>query len=245
MIYAMHGAVNDYVKDQFVYRNMVNDKAFVRWLQTLPAPLVSLTEALTLGGDALTIDDGTCAAAYAVEIALAQGHRATIFVNPYHTMSGDHYFFSRLNAALDYCKLDLVEWRSQVYDLRQSAGRRKLRAAVKVEWRSLPSEPLRKEFMKNCLNLISQDLIDPPQHLRTLDLKMLIRLKELGADIENHGWTHGEYSALQPIEILQEVRTGADWIDDNVGKRPKFFAVPFGETLPPRGVDPAWRMWVL
>src|SRR4051794_15158027 len=101
MILTMHGVVRERNRDLFVHRNRLDHNGFELYLKKRHQRFVSIELALRGEGDALTIDDGTHAAGVAAQLAVKHGHAATLFVNPYHTVSGDSYFFAWVDTALD------------------------------------------------------------------------------------------------------------------------------------------------
>ncbi len=245
MIYVTHGSVRDLDSLLFVHRNMVDEASYTDWLRTRNAPFVSLSEALQGRGDALTIDDGTMAAAQAAKIAVSGGHQVTLFVNPYHCESQAPYFFALLNTALDECRLSSVQWRDRVYMLDSRRGKKKFRAGVKHELRSLPSEALRSALVKDCLDALEMRNIEPPQHLRSLGTADVQELAGLGVSIENHAWTHGEFAALDPRQVGEEIDAARQWLKRNLSIDSEHFAVPFGATLPPNSGHANWKIWFL
>jgi peptidoglycan/xylan/chitin deacetylase (PgdA/CDA1 family) len=216
MIYVTHGSDANCKPNLFIYRNILDEGRFADWLLARPRPLVSLTAALAGQGDALTIDDGTVAAARAARLAASLGHRVTLFVNPYHAISDEQYFFALINPALDNCKLEVVEWRGQMHDLRAGRDIKRFRGAIKKEWRTLNSDILRNDLVRECLRRMDQAAVEPAPHLQTLRLHDLMELQDSGVTVENHGWTHGDFASLTVAAVLEEVKRAADWIELNL-----------------------------
>jgi hypothetical protein len=245
MIYVTHGAVPDRRPELFIHRNMVDEVRFVQWLQARATPFVKLSDALECRGDALTIDDGTRAAARAAKLAVSFGHAVCVFVNPYHSISDKHYFFALINAALDDCRREFVDWRSRVYDFRSWRERRYFRVKVKEELRGLTSEAQRASLVQECLACLDKSDIQPPHHLRALRVQELVELRDFGVAIENHAWTHGDFSKLDPNAVLAEIESASCWIEKSLETESSYFAAPFGEALPPRSVRRKWKTWFL
>ncbi len=248
MIYATHGTVARRETFRFTHRNMLDEAAYIHWLQNLKEPLGSLDDALEGKGDALSIDDGTFAAARAAELAVSLGHRVTLFVNPHHATTGAQYFFARLNAALDACTLRTVEWRGQRCRLDGYGEKKEFRARVKKELRALPSEALRETVMDECLACLACPMAigaRPPRELESLNANDLARLRDRGVEIENHGWTHGELGALDAGAASEEIESARQWLEEFLDVRSRYFAVPFGDTFPPEGLAGGWRVWFL
>lgn len=245
MIYATHGVAPDANQHFFVYRNLLDEAQFIEWLRCRPHPFVPLEAALAGAGDALTIDDGTYAAASTAKHAAVLGHNVTVFINPKYSASEQQYFFALLNTALDGCQQPCVQWRNHLYDLRNANDKRELRARVKDEWRNISSDDGRTELMRECLSDLDQMNLETPAHLRTLGIQDLIDLRNAGVAIENHGWTHGEFATFTDEQVTYEIALGHDWIKDNLNVESSYFAVPFGETLPPLSVHQTWKTWFL
>ncbi len=245
MIYATHGVAPNANSKLFVYRNLLDEERFMKWLRRRPRPFVSLADALRGGDDALTIDDGTHAAASAAKLAAELGHSVTLFVNPRYSISDEQYFFALLNTALDECRRQIVYWRGQTYDFHLTEDPKRFRARVKDELRDIDSDTRRDNVLYECLDHLGQTFVQPPSHLHTLGIQDLIHLKNAGVAIENHGWTHGEIATLTDEQVIDEIKSAYDWIEAVLGISSGSFAVPFGETLPPAGIRPFWKTWFL
>lgn len=50
-----------------------------------------------------------------------------------------------------------------------------------------------------------------------------------GHEIENHSLTHPHFNSLSEKEIIKELDSTSDLIENLIGKRPRFFRPPFGE----------------
>jgi peptidoglycan/xylan/chitin deacetylase (PgdA/CDA1 family) len=245
MIYATHGTVVGWQPHLFIHRNMLDETAYVRWLRAREEPCMSLGDALEGRADALTIDDGTFAAARAANLAVSFGHKVTLFVNPYHVASEEQYFFALLNTALDACRLGKLRWRGQLYRLGSQSGKRDVRAIVKSELRGLSSEALRKALVQEFLDCAQATDLQPPHDLRPLSVRDLIQLRDAGVDIANHGWTHGEIGTLDSRAASEEIESAGQWLAQSLTVESHYFAVPFGDTLPPIGLAGTWKVWFL
>jgi hypothetical protein len=223
----------------------MDESELVVWLKLRPSRLGALQDAVQGACDAITVDDATVAAKHAALAARSFGHDVTLFVNPYHVQSGTYYFFARLNAALDATTRTSIEWRGVTYRLHIPFGKLKYRAAVKRELRLLCSESDRDILVRECLAALGTPAIDPPEYLHTLDEDELRQLKEAGVTIQNHGWTHGEVGAADTVGVDAEISKGRQWLAETLAIQADYYAVPFGDTLPPAGCRNQWRTWFL
>lgn len=60
------------------------------------------------------------------------------------------------------------------------------------------------------------------------DTKAIIkRAYQMGCEIDNHSYTHGNMTELSPVEISNEVEKTSKLIKDTIGVNPKFFRPPY------------------
>ena len=64
------------------------------------------------------------------------------------------------------------------------------------------------------------------------DTKAIIkRAYQMGCEIDNHSYTHGNMTELSPVEISNEVEKTSKLIKDTIGVNPKFFLIPLEDII--------------
>ena len=244
MIYAIHGAVEARDAELFSHRIMHDRAVLERFLRDRPSKFGSVEDALAGRCDALTIDDATGAGGFAVELAVRHGHQATIFVNPYYVESGASYFFNILNEALDATRQPTVNWGGTVYSLATFDDRRRFRKVIQQRYRKTALESDRLKLVEEVAERMGVPGVKLSSCSRTLSLADLKALVAVGVRLENHGWTHVDYSTLTDSEIKQEMYSGRTWLEAKSISAATLFAVPFGQE-PPRAVAGVCACWLM
>ncbi|NLN86691.1 MAG: polysaccharide deacetylase family protein [Syntrophomonadaceae bacterium] len=77
---------------------------------------------------------------------------------------------------------------------------------------------------------------------------MLQQMAQAGHSIQNHGYRHVHFNALNAEEIGSEIKKAEDIIFNITGKKSSFFASPYGEYNPRlvkavNGIDYQYIMW--
>jgi peptidoglycan/xylan/chitin deacetylase (PgdA/CDA1 family) len=243
-IYALHGAAPLVDRERFEFQN-ISDAAGLRAFLSSAPRFAPLEEALTGQGAALTIDDGTCAAAEAARIAREYGHAVSIFVNPEAVESGEPYWFALLHLLLDRLDRTLSYGFEGVrYRTSTRAERRALREPIKARCRRLRREPDRAAFIMELAERWRALPLDVPSHLVTLRKADLESLRDAGVSLQNHGWSHTDHGAMAPSESAREIRDGRDWLRRELQVETTLFAVPFGDVRPSREGAAACDAWL-
>jgi hypothetical protein len=222
-----------------VRRDQSSETSRPKYFSTSPstaaAQLHDVAAARPIQQGSLTIDDGTGAAREAAILARQHGHAVTLFVNPYHVETGEPYWFSLLNAALDAAREQVVTYAGETYWIGGCEGKQKLRSNVKEAIGSLSVESMRREHVGAVAALLRSGDVRLPSFLNVLRIPELRELLALGVRIENHGWTHTDLGQAPCEVVLREVNDGHDWLLRRLGIQAGVFAAPFGQALPPPG----------
>jgi hypothetical protein len=232
-IWMMHGIVDNADPTRFTHRNMLDTRRFQRLLEERTPKFVDLDQALAGNGDALTIDDSTWAAADAAELCLSSGHAVTVFINARNIALQKTYWFALLNVLVDRCERNAIILTSESFSMNSLLDRQRFRKAAKHKALSLHSEEEREEFILRLALSVGVDSLEAPRHLATVTIDGISRLKAISVRIENHGWTHGNVAAMTRQELVEDIRRGADWLEDEAGIATRHYSVPFGATKPP------------
>jgi hypothetical protein len=230
-VLAMHGIVDTVDRHKFGYRNMIARDQFMRLL-TERKQFVPLAEALRGRGTALTIDDGTAAAADAALLARECGHHVTLFVNPWECEEGRPYYFSYLSCLLDQTAEASISFRGQIYSLRSFAKKSECRRIAIQELRSQASVEDAYGLIAEIRSKLPVENIVLPQHLRPLTKNELSSLAAAGVSIESHHWSHVDPIAQSLQEFAEQFDRARCWIANSFGTG-TYFAAPFGEFTPP------------
>ena len=238
-LYAMHGVVGHATPGHFSHRNLLDITEFGRFVRARPERFVSLTDALAGRGDALTIDDGTRAAADAALLARAAGHCVTLFVNPWNVLTGRRYPFLCLNVLLDHAPTSVAGPGGDRIDLSSGPARVRFRRMVKERLRGCRDHAEQEAVIDSVAAQFGEGMVPFPPHLETLGRGELDALWSEGVEIGNHGWMHVDPAALAPEHIHEPVIRGRVWLEEAYQCPAPFFAVPFGETCQePSGAGP-------
>lgn len=231
MIYLMHGVVRPLSSKQFTHMWMLDAEQFESFL-ACRRPFKTLATALEGGGDALTIDDATCAARDAALLARKYGHQVTLFVNSDIVQHSDPYYLHALTALIgaatehQLCRLPDHLTPSEI-----RGDRAAIRGHLKHTIARIRGRGARKELIKSiadALNIQSET----PGHLQTLRVNDLTRLIECGVHLENHGADHAHFSIYNDEEVKEQIRSCKIWLQDTFQAPARYFAVPFGDVLP-------------
>jgi peptidoglycan/xylan/chitin deacetylase (PgdA/CDA1 family) len=231
MIYAMHGVARSRRADSFEHRGLLETELFESYLAARE-PFVDLHCALRGGGDALTIDDATMAAADAALSALKYGHQVTLFVNGFNVKYQHPYCFSVVNLLLDHTQVKSVEIEGEHYEVETFEQRRQFRQQIKQAFRHFKDHKQESVFIENLATGLRVE-IDRGAEARVLTQDDLLKLTSRGVKLGNHGWTHTDPQQLSVDEFEHQVSNNRHWLQDTLAVDSPFYAVPFGETVPP------------
>jgi hypothetical protein len=234
-VYLLHGVVDHWRKGASAFRNYVPRKSLESFLRNRERPFVSWNT-LRTEGDVLTVDDATRAGAEACRFARQLGHDVIFFVNPLQIITGEPYFFSLLDALIDAHRATIVEYHGEQFDLRDSAELHRFRLTAKANLMVQPAEDSLRatEALAKVLGAPGTRVGD---HEVPIGFEELRELHRLGVQIENHGWSHQEISALREAEFAEHVTKGRDWLRQVLEVDSRLYAVPFGLT----DIPPAWH----
>ena len=233
-VYAAHGTVAGFDANAFIHRNMIDHEAAARFLIGLPTKYVDLDLAKDGHGDALTIDDGTVAAAQLARLARQAGHAVTLFVNPENIANSQIYPFVLLNVFLDRIQGPSLNYNGLVCHLGTPAAKLALRKLVKKRLASMCDDRQRENHIRELAKSAGVQTLPVPDHLQTLAKRDIEALLADGVRIENHGWSHRDLSDCDAASFREEIEKGQRWLATELGVRATAFAIPYGEALPPR-----------
>jgi hypothetical protein len=249
MIWAAHGVVQDSDAELFVHRNLLDRDAFATHLRDRPEPYAGLADAFAGRGEALTLDDATVAAAEGATMARDAGHPVTLFINPEQVLHGTPYHFAALNAVFDSMRYDSLEVEGRSWPTQTAAQKRRVRRHLQSWVAAAATAEGRTRRVGRIAEAAGIKEVEMPPHLRTLTVDELRRLAANGVALGNHGWAHGNYFALRPQEVIEQLRRARAWLQDELGAEASdaaAFAVPYGELLPPAALPPdECSMWLL
>jgi hypothetical protein len=232
MIFCIHGVVEGQYKNNFLHRNMLDSEKFREYLLQREAKFVSLSDALQGKGDALTIDDGTEAGAEAAQMAISLGHKASLFINPFYIAHNQPYIFVLLNVILHSLDKNEAVFAGQSFSTNSFEEKKALRKIIKDYLAEYPDYTERLKILNDFISLNQIKIGSVPRHLKVISKEHLRKLIQAGADIQNHGWTHCNFSSLSTDEIIQNIRQANEWFISEIDYQTHYFAVPFGLVIP-------------
>ena len=205
---------------------------FDHFLASRVAKFVPLADAIAGRGDALTIDDATCAAFAAALLARSHGHEVTLFVNPGNVANGEDYYFHVVDSRLDNTKTTEIQLEHTRLPIRTFPDKKRTRKLLRHVLSTLDKEG-RVRLLSNVLDQLG-GIIPLPTYLRTLSPEEIYVLVRAGVSIENHGWDHAHYSCYPQREVINQIKMARDWLIRELNVPVRYFAVPFGDVLPPK-----------
>lgn len=232
-IFCIHGVVEKRNKKNFLHRNMLDSEKFNKYLSHKETKFVSLDDALKGKGDALTIDDGTEAGADAAQMAISLGHQVSLFVNPFYIADNQPYIFVLLNVILHSLDKNKVVFEGESFSINSFEEKKALRKIIKGYIAQYPAYAERLQILNKFISVNQIKLCDFPRHLEVVSIERLKKLVQAGVDIQNHGWTHCSFSSLSMDEIIQSIRQANEWFISEIDYQTNYFAVPFGDVIPP------------
>jgi hypothetical protein len=244
-VFAMHGIVKGADTTSFNHKNMDDWDSFVRHLEQRKTPYVSLDSFLANNGDALTIDDATYAAADAARVARSMGHEVTLFVNPWHVVEKKLYMPVLLNALLSGIVWERLVFQGQRYFVTTFEQKKKLRGYMRDVLCALDSPEKETAEIVACAQQNEIRLIIP-DFRKTLTVDDVLRLKNDGVDIQNHGWFHDHHVWRTHEQKKANIRKGAAWLEESgiVPTPSRDYAAPFG-TENEMTSAPSGEVWYL
>jgi hypothetical protein len=229
MIYAMHGVIESPSPEKATDLWMCDTDNFISMLSRR-RPFVKLAESLQGNGDALTIDDATCAARDAALLARSYGHEVTLFVNSDYIRDDAPYYLHVLSSLVDQADPSLLA--TLCCSSAAGKGRMAARTYLKHRLARLPDERDRRTALATLLKKVGLCEVSVPKHLATLSRDQLAALVAAGVCLENHGAGHGHFSVFENFDVLHQMESCKSWLRDNLLVEPQYFAVPFGDVLP-------------
>lgn len=236
MIYAMHGVVRHRRDDLFEQRNLVDCDEFESYLRDRP-PFVDLHSAMQGVGDALTIDDATVAAADAARLAISHGQKVTVFINGSNVEHQYPYCFAVVNRLLDHAQVQTIRLQGKEHPVATFLQKKQFRRLIKQEYRHLKIQAQELAFTELLATHLRVEHGPVSDQYRVLTRDDLWDLIALGVEVGNHGWNHVDPQHLSVGEFKHQVSRNRLWIRDSLGVDSPFYAVPFGDTLPPPVYD--------
>jgi hypothetical protein len=230
-VYTLHGIAAGVRLSKFAYRN-VSEKATLEAILRTRAKFVPLDQAIAGYGDALTVDDATRASADAAMLARQYGHAVTLFVNPGQIESGETYSFLSMAVLLDSVESRTVRFESEHVPFRNARQKNALRERLKARLRATVTETERIAFVSRLAQAWGVNSLTIPGYLKSLTMNELRILAHAGVDIQNHGWLHDCHQHLSAGESATSIARGRRWLRENLNVDARYFAVPYGDTMP-------------
>ena len=212
---------------------MLNSKQFEHYLSSLDQPFTSLNEVLVNGGNALTIDDSTRAAAAAALLARKCGHDVTLFVNISNIISNDIYPLHMLNIILDEIQHPF-EFDGLLLNDVSYAEKKVFRREFKERLFNLNDNIDQYSYISLFAKYLNLSLSNIPNHLLSINIDELKYLVSNGVSIQNHGWDHVNYERLSKEDLIERIQEARSWLKEHIQVDAKYFAVPFGDYFSPR-----------
>jgi hypothetical protein len=225
-LFFLHGIVEAW-SPSFVNRNYCSRAAFEAHLRARATPYGRWEDAGH--EDHLSVDDSTRAGAAACMVARELGHEVVFFINPLQIETGEPYFFSLLDAAIDARAVDTIRYAEASFNLTTYSERRRFRRAVKAVVMRLSSHEA-TETTREVAHSLGVDQVEAAEHALPLTYGELEQLAAAGVRIENHGWSHIEIASLDRDGFEEHVRRGREWIRRRLDWEARLYAVPFGLT---------------
>jgi hypothetical protein len=245
-IFCIHGVVEKKNKKNFLHRNMLDREKFKEYLRQRETKFVSIDDTLEGKGDALTIDDGTEAGAEAAQIAVDLGHKVSLFINPFYIVNNQPYIFVLLNIILHSLAKDGVVFAGKSFLTNTFEEKKALRKIIKGYLAEYSDYAERLRILNDFISLNQIEICDFPRHLKVISKERLRSLGQAGIDIQNHGWTHCSFLSLSSDQIVHSIRQASEWFISEIDCRTNYFAVPFGDAIPPsRNVLKETGCWFL
>jgi peptidoglycan/xylan/chitin deacetylase (PgdA/CDA1 family) len=241
--YTLHGVAAGVQLSKFAYRN-VSEKATLEAILRTRAKFVPLDQAIAGNGDALTVDDATRASADAALLARQYGHAVTLFVNPGQIESGETYSFLSMAVLLDSVESRTVRFESEDIPFRSARQKNALRERLKVRLRATATETERIAFVNRLAEAWGVNSLTIPAYLKTLTMSELRSLAQAGVDIQNHGWFHDCHENLSTGESVTSIEKGRRWLRENLNVDARYFAVPYGDTMPKELTSVDCDLWL-
>jgi peptidoglycan/xylan/chitin deacetylase (PgdA/CDA1 family) len=226
-IYLLHGCCQKARAHIRSERNFVSVDTLWQYLKSRPKKFGSLGVDGT--HDVLTVDDATNGAAIACAIAREAGHSVTVFVNPYQIETQREYWFTQLDAILDTTTARRTIYEDRLYELDSPKAEREFRLSVKARLMRLAADDT-DLAIKEIASSLGVDEFEVPVHGRVLRPSELVRLRNLGVSVENHGWDHKEIAACNSSDVASEIERARTWIQTHIGGAVRHYAVPYGLT---------------
>lgn len=229
-IHLLHGVVEKHDTDLRTHRLCVSKDSFVRHLQS--GIRYRRLEELLSGHDTgsmnvLTIDDSTLAGVEACRIARELGQEVAFFVNPEPVITEMPYFFSLFDAIIDQRTRSFADFEGNRICLQSPSEVR--------QWWNLLRNRLKYLDPQSSLATIRGigiqlgcELESIPFHLRPPSQSDLRDLIDAGVQVENHGWSHRDISAMDYASFRDHVDRGRMWIRSALGVGADWYATPFG-----------------
>jgi Polysaccharide deacetylase len=228
-LHMLHGCTKTWKFGAQVTRNFVSESALESFLRQADRHYVHWPDD-NRDPHVLSVDDSTRGAASACRMARALGHEVMIFVNPQQIAHGREYWFSRLDAILDGRRRDVVSFQGRRFELDARGQIRALRLAVKEQMRLL-SEAAGGELLGELAGALRAGFGELEEHAQTMTTSELIDLYRLGVMVESHGWGHRDISRMTSTEFAEDIAMTERWLVEQLGIRPRHYAVPFGTDL--------------
>lgn len=229
-VHLLHGVVDQHSAHLRTHRLCVPKDSFVRHLRSgiryrRLENLLSGNE--TTGMSVLTIDDSTVAGAEACMIARELDQEVAFFVNPEPVITQIPYFFSLFDSIADRRTRGFVDYEERRIHLNSPSDVRQWWNLLRNRLMHLEPQCSLTKIKEIGIQLGCEDESIPP-HLRPATESELQDLRDAGVQIENHGWSHRDISAMDYESFRDHVDRGRDWLRSALGVDADWYATPFG-----------------
>jgi hypothetical protein len=232
MILELHGSVAAPAFQKLVHRRLLTKECLVEWAAA-QRPFVSVQDALTGKGTALTIDDATVTA-YDTALALRSlGHQVTVYVNMYNVIVGRSYLFHLLTALVDVLYNNEIQRKK--WNL--NGEPEDFRARAKAELMRLPSRFAWDQWLRTLAQRYSLDYssLKVPPEVSPISLAACHELVRAGVCLGNHCFDHVNPGARHFADFEDGVELNDACLYDHFGTAARVCAIPFGKWEPPTG----------
>jgi hypothetical protein len=233
MIYISHGLVPNWCSGRISHALFLPERAVERHLQERKQKYVSISQAISGGGDALTVDDASYGGLRLALLARQFGHQVSWFVNGGYVEHGTQYYPFQLSSMLDDTRLSHCEFEGLTWDLQTIAGRRALRLRFKQIYMRLRSQKEIEALVDKVAGCLQTDPRRFENSLSTVTPAELAQAVLAGVDLQNHSWGHVNPQVLSERERTKGALRNEEYLSEYRQAITRVFAPPFGHHVSP------------
>jgi peptidoglycan/xylan/chitin deacetylase (PgdA/CDA1 family) len=236
MIHLLHGTVEYWAKGAQTCRNYVSTANLEEHLSKRTSKYGDWSPDCP-DGDVLTVDDATRGGADACILARQFGHSVLLFVNPWQVITGEPYFFSVLDAAMDARTEHNMLYRGETLWLKNPYHLRRFRKRAKALLMTMPASQAVAAAYDLAEKLGAKSLELPP-HILPLTPAELCGLRDMGVRIESHGWSHTDIQSFDDAALIEDITRTREWLRSEIAADALLYAIPFGVSDIPLDLAP-------